>query len=297
MVLIHYKRNKNNQFIISMPASTPISSLRKELAEVNNLRIKLDKLIQSMQGLISHGPLRPESLRGLTQPETMEPAIENLPKEHLPWARVGTLDSNRELRPDETGYRTGVAPSVSISEKCMSQIAPFLDLLSPALADKRKTISKQQLEEAIDQIRGAMWIVYPGYNSLPPWETAVLILEDKANFSSQWPDCGWLSPEKCSVWWAKKELGVNKVLSDYIGKNEKTKIIVKITGTGKGAPMAEPPIDEETHKKMMSYYYKKQEQQKKLEENYENDYLNSPWANPNHLKNQMVNGGQGIRWK
>jgi len=48
-----------------------------------------------------------------------------------------------------------------------------------------------------------------------------------------------------------------KILRDYIGKNEKTKIIVKLTKSGTGAPAREPMIDEETHKKMLSYYYKK----------------------------------------
>jgi hypothetical protein len=297
MVLIHYKRNKTDQFIISMPASSQINLVREELVSINNLRIKLDKLIQSMKGLISHGPLKPEALRGLTQPETIEPAIETLPKDQLPWARPDKPGPNQEIRMDETGYRTGLAPSPSISEKCINQMTPFMDLLSPENANKRKTISKQELLDAIDKVRACLWIVYPGYHSLPPWETAVMILEDQVKFTSQWPDCGWLEAEKCALWWAKKELDVNKVLSSYIGKNEKTKIIVKISQKGKGAPLAEAPIDEETHKKMMAYYYKKQEQQKKLEQNYENDYLNSAWANPNNLKNQMVNGGRGIRWK
>jgi hypothetical protein len=40
-------------------------------------------------------------------------------------------------------------------------------------------------------------------------------------------------------------------LSDYFGKNEKQKFVVKITKKGGGAPVREPMIDEETHKKML----------------------------------------------
>ena len=297
MVLIHYKISKTDQFIISVPATTPLPKVREELTTINNLRIKLDKLLQSMKGLISHGPLKPEALRGLTQPETINPAIETLPKNQLPWARVTTPGPNREMRIDETGYRTGEAPLVKISEKCMEQMAPHHGLLSPVNADKRISLSKEQLLKAIEEVRASLWIIYPGFHSLPPWETAVRILEEKVEYSKEWPDCGWLHPEGVSLWWAKKELSMGKVLSDYIGKNEKTKIIVKVAQRGKGAPMAEPPIDEETHKKMMAYYYKKQEQQKKLAENYENDYMGSAWANPNRLKNDLVTGGRGIRWK
>ena len=49
----------------------------------------------------------------------------------------------------------------------------------------------------------------------------------------------------------------DKILYDYIGKNEKTKIVVKMNSKGQGAPMNEPLVDKETQKKMMAYYYKK----------------------------------------
>lgn len=63
--------------------------------------------------------------------------------------------------------------------------------------------------------------------------------------------------EETSLWWASKELLPNKKLSDYVGKNEKTKIIVKLTKKGAGQPGKEPLIDEPAYKKMMAYYYKK----------------------------------------
>lgn len=40
--------------------------------------------------------------------------------------------------------------------------------------------------------------------------------------------------EETSLWWASKELLPGKLLSDYVGKNEKTKIIVKLTKKGAG---------------------------------------------------------------
>ena len=297
MVLIHYKKSKNDQFIIESSAQSPVSELRKNLIFMNNLRIKLDKLIQSIEGLMSHGPLKPESLRGLTMPETIQPALELLPKEQIPFASTEVSNISQELRPDKTGYRTGVAPIRSISDQCMERVHKYIDLLNPQRADKRTPISEQEINEAVDMIRAAIMIVYPGYHSLPPWETTVLILEDKMNFIQQWPNCGWLEASQSAIWWAKKELTMEKKLCDYIGRNEKTKIIVKIEAVGKGGPLAEPPIDAETQKKMMAYYYKKQEEMKKLEENNENDYMNSAWANPNFLKNQMNNGGRNIRWK
>lgn len=66
------------------------------------------------------------------------------------------------------------------------------------------------------------------------------------------------------MWWAGKELNREKPLNSYTGKNEKTKIIVKLTRTGSGAPSREAPIDEETKTKMMAMYHKKQEELKKI---------------------------------
>jgi len=46
-----------------------------------------------------------------------------------------------------------------------------------------------------------------------------------------------------ALWWAGKELLRGKLLKDFSGKNEKTKIIVKLAKTGSGAPVREPAID------------------------------------------------------
>ena len=91
---------------------------------------------------------------------------------------------------------------------------------------------------------------------------------------------------------------MEKKLNDYsFGKNEKTKIICKFGEKGKGAPVREPMIDKETHSKMLGYYYKKQEEQKKLETDYQDEYLNSEWANPKGLKNSLYMGNKGIDFK
>lgn len=49
---------------------------------------------------------------------------------------------------------------------------------------------------------------------------------------------------------------------DFIGKNEKTKIIAKLQKKGQGPPAREPVFTEEEKKTMMAYAYKKQEQHK-----------------------------------
>lgn len=65
---------------------------------------------------------------------------------------------------------------------------------------------------------------------------------------------------------------------------------------GGGAPVKEAPIDEATHKEMLAFYHKKEQEAKKLQENDEDDYMNSPWANPNALK-YSLHGTNNITWK
>lgn len=61
------------------------------------------------------------------------------------------------------------------------------------------------------------------------------------------------------MWWANKQFNREKPLNFYTGKNEKTKIIVKLTKTGSGAPGRQPAIDEKTKTEMMAKFHKKQE--------------------------------------
>ncbi len=46
------------------------------------------------------------------------------------------------------------------------------------------------------------------------------------------------------MWWAGKELLRDKALNFYTGKNEKTKIVVKLTKSGSGAPVRETAVNE-----------------------------------------------------
>ena len=102
--------------------------------------------------------------------------------------------------------------------------------------------------------------------------------------------------ENASIWFSGKEMQSSKKLSDFIGKNEKTKVIIKIQKKGHGAPGREPVVSEEEQKKMMAYYYKKQEEWKKLSEQDDDSYLNSNWADNGALKRQFQ-GLNDIKWK
>ena len=82
-------------------------------------------------------------------------------------------------------------------------------------------------------------------------------------------------------------LAQGQLVSDRLGKNEKTKVIAKLTKSGGGPPAREPAVSEEERKAMMAHYFKKQEEMKKLSEQNEDDYLNSSWADTSNMKRNL----------
>lgn len=51
-------------------------------------------------------------------------------------------------------------------------------------------------------------------------------------------------------------------MKDYLGCNEKTKVVLKLTKTGSGPPAREPPLSEQDRKLLMAEAFKKQEELK-----------------------------------
>ncbi|KAG7271911.1 hypothetical protein CRUP_024561 [Coryphaenoides rupestris] len=87
-------------------------------------------------------------------------------------------------------------------------------------------VTMEMVQEALDQLRGAVAIVYP--MGLPPHDPIRMELEEKEELSGTQASLQVVSEAECQLWWAAKELLRDKKLHDYIGRNEKTKIVVKI---------------------------------------------------------------------
>lgn len=295
MVLLHFKIGEKNQFIIDLPSSTQITDVIKQGITVNNLRCKIDSLCMCIEELLKHGPLKTEETRGLKETEHLEE--ENLEEKYrskktpMP-PKVGT-----KFNEDKTNQRTGWILEDDITSKAMQAVTDAKEYISYLRAEKRKITSVEELNNHIQLMYGAVMICYPAYHGLGDWEPCKVIFEDKTDIlRKDEPNQDYFQFESTCIWYAGKELERPKLLSDYIGKNEKTKIIVKFTRKGSGAPVREPLIDKETHSKMLSYYYKKQEEQKKLEGESEDSYLDSQWADPKGMQKQLYMKGD-ISWK
>jgi len=287
MVLLHYKRSEHNQFVYETTVEATVKAVIADLVEMNNTRFKVDQMAVALEELARLGPLKPEDLRGLSDDVAKVSVDQGL-------AKAADIPKTDRYVEDSSHFRTGYVLAEEVCNMMMTTAVEAKQAISHELAKQRKVIEKATLLKQIDLIRGAVMIGYPGYHGLPEWEPVRLLLEGQ-EIENKSQDVE-LFDETASLWWAGKELAPSKFLKEYVGKNEKTKIVCKLQKSGSGAPVREPVVDEETQRKMMAFYHKKQEEMKKTEEDDEDAYMNSAWANPRGLKNQL-NGGGNIKWR
>jgi len=279
MVILDVKRSeKKNEFLYETTVKAPVKDLLRDLCDVHNLRLKVLRLALSCRELAKHGPIRPEETRGISND----------------LSNVSELDVNAygtPTNPDEHGYRTGCPPPPEVSDVLLRTSEEAEAAVSSALVQQKRNIDKQACQVHIDNLRGAVMIAYPAFHRLPVYDPVRAELEDREELDGHSELQDVLDWTQTNLWWAGKELRNDQTLGDYVGRNEKTKIVAKLAPKSSGAPIREPRVDENTHKAMLAHYYKKQEEQKKLQEDEDDSYLDSQWANPKSLKSQLMGCG------
>eukprot|EP00916_Digyalum_oweni_P006215 GHVL01010738.1.p1 GENE.GHVL01010738.1~~GHVL01010738.1.p1 ORF type:complete len:288 (+),score=46.85 GHVL01010738.1:60-923(+) len=276
MVLLHVKGlSDSNQFLYETSLTTKVSDLLDELTEIHNMRLKTLRLSDACKGLAAYGPLRPEEMRGLSSGV----------------AALSNLDVNSygvPTNPDPNAYRYGVPPPPEIAEvlkRCADESA---ESVSHKLVETKQVLTTESVEDSYNKMRGAVMIAYPAYHKLPTWDPAYLILEGKENLDGTTDSKDVMDPTSACLWWAGKQFRNDKYLSDYVGKNEKTKIICRLVPQSCGAPVREPRIDTDTHKAMLAFCHKKNQDEKELVHDNDDSYLDAVWANPRGLKEALV---------
>jgi len=285
MVILDVKRDeKKNEFLFETTVKSNVGDALRELCEVHNLRLKVLRLAMSCKELAKHGPLRPEETRGLSDEI----------------GKVSELDPNaygQPTNPDEHGYRTGCPPPPEVADVMHRTAEEAEAAVSVTLVAQKRCIDKKTCQMHIDNLRGAVMIAYPAYHRLPAYDPTRLELEGTEELDGHSELQNVLDAHGTNLWWAGKELRTDQTLEQYIGRNEKTKIVVKLAPRSAGAPVREPRIDEATHKAMMAHYYKKEEDNKKLQQDDDDSYLGSEWADPKSMKSALVGGGRPIQWR
>lgn len=284
MVLLHVKTaDDRNQFLFETTAKEKIKDIVKAVTSIHLTRLQALKVADAAEALATYGPLRPEETRGLTE-------------EVAKLSNLNVHPDGTPTNPDPHHYRTGVPPPKSVADVIIRTCKEVQEALSHKKVGMRESLTIGATKESLDLLKGALQIAYPAYHGLPSWEPARLILEGKeTNGGSEISES--ITPENACLWWTGKLLQQEESLSKYLGLNEKTKTIVRLQPNHAGPPVREPRMDAETHKAVIAYCHKKRQEDKALEEDDDDSYLYSAWANPKGLKNALTGLGGEIRWK
>ncbi|NP_001086851.1 cilia- and flagella-associated protein 298-A [Xenopus laevis] len=288
MVRLHVKKGDESQFLFDTSVTVPIEELVKQITAIYNGRLKIDRICSEMGELAEHGITMPPSMQGLADEQIEELKLKD------EWEERCVPSGGSVFKKDEIGRRNGHAPSDSMKKVLQKTMEEAKALISKKQAEANVCVTLEMVKEATDQLRGAVMIVYP--MGLPPHDPIRMEFENNEDLSGTHAGQLVIEEPESQLWWAGKELHRKQKLSDYVGKNEKTKIIVKIQKRGQGAPGREPVISQEEQKKLMMHYYRRQEEFKKLEEDEDISYLNAEWADSNSLKRQFQ-GVKDIKWK
>ncbi|XP_019952934.1 cilia- and flagella-associated protein 298 [Paralichthys olivaceus] len=287
MVQLHVKRAEDSQFLYSCTVDEQLDTVIRHITAIYNGRLKVERICSEIPELADHGVTLPPNMQGLTEEQIVELKLID------EWEEKCVPSGGPVLRRDEIGRRNGHAPNDKMKEVLMRTMEEAKALISKKQAQANVCVTMEMVKEALDQLRGAVMIVYP--MGLPPHDPIRMELEEREDLSGTQASLQVITENECQLWWAAKEMQRGKKLQDYIGKNEKTKLVVKIQKKGQGAPAREPLVTEEQQKQMMMHCYRRQEELKKLEEADDDSCLDSDWSDRQALKKQFQ-GLTNIKW-
>jgi hypothetical protein len=186
-----------------------------------------------LEDLAAKGPMKPEELRGLkdydeyvkNEDVTTITGLKKMPP------RVGIREVN-----DETNYRTGWVLGEEMTKMMLDLAMKSKMLIHKSQVDNKVCLTKKMMTEQLDLIRGLIMMAYPAYYGLGEWEPIKVIMENREEFDDKMDMSDDLWADKSSIWICGKELHPDKVFSEYFGKNEKSKYVVKVQKRGSGAP-------------------------------------------------------------
>lgn len=288
MVLLHIKRGMESQFLYETTTSQPIAELVSEIVKIYNGRLKINRIASEMEELAKHGPMFPPDILGLLEEQVAELKLQD------EWADKVIPSGGWEYNRDPVGRRNGRMPQANMQS-----------ILTKAVKDAQVMVAKQTVtdgipmtfkivQESLGILKGAVSIVYP--MQLPPHDIIQMEFTNTEDLSGTQAARDVIEPVKGQLWFAGRQFIDDKRLSDYLGKNEKSKLIVKLVKCGEGAPGREPIFNEATQKQIMLQQYQRQEELKQLDGDEDDSYLDSKWANSSNLK-QKLHGMENIGFR
>lgn len=288
MVILQVKRGDENLFLFETGVNENTNDVIRDITAVYNGRLKIERICMEMEELASHGTLLPPEMMGLTDEQVEELKLKDI------WAEKCIPSGGFIFNKDPIGRRNGQQPKEKMQEVLRNSIKDARALIDKKLVLGKTALTLKTISDALNLLKGAVTIVYP--MQLPPHDTIRMEFSNTEDLTGTQASKEVIEPSKAQLWFAGRLILNDKKLSDFIGRHDKTKVVVKLNRHGEGPPSREPVITDEIRKRMMADAYRRQEELKKLELDEDDHYLNSNWADGGSMKRQ-VHGLENVRFR
>ncbi|XP_057318648.1 cilia- and flagella-associated protein 298 isoform X3 [Microplitis mediator] len=288
MVRLHVKKGDESQFLYDTTVDTLVDDVIQEITVIYNGRLKINRIAYEIEELAKHGTMLPSNMMGLTDEQVVELKLKD------EWADKCSPMGGWTFNKDVIGRRNGRQPNERMQEILRKAVKDSQAMITKKLVADDKLMSLKIVNEALDELRGAVMIVYP--MGLPPHDVIRKEFENTEDLTGTQASLEVMDVQMTQLWFSGKEMIRGKKLKDYLGANEKTKIVVKLQKRGSGKPAREPLMNDDQRREFMMHAYRRQEEIKKLEQDDDDEYLNSSWADSGSLKRHFQ-GLNNISWK
>ncbi|KAH8305000.1 hypothetical protein KR059_001108 [Drosophila kikkawai] len=288
MVLLQVKRGDETLFLFETSINEQTDVVIRDLVAIHNGQLKIQRVCMEIEELAEHGTMLPSEMMGLNEDQIEELKLKDA------WADKCIPSGGFTFNKDPLLRRNGQQPSEAMQKVLAGAITDAKAMIDRKLAKSSKYLTLKTIEEAINLLRGAVTIVYP--MQLPPHDTIRMEFTNTEDLTGTQASKEVIEPSKAQLWFAGRQILTGKLLKDYLGNNDKTKILVKLNKLGEGPPAREPVISEPIRRQMMAEAFRRQEELKKLEQDDDDEYLNSSWADSGSLKRQ-AHGLENVRFR
>ncbi|CAH0393975.1 unnamed protein product [Bemisia tabaci] len=254
MVILHVKKDDESQFLYETKVSESIDAVTTDIAFIYNGRLKISRICSEMEELAKHGTFYPPEILGLLEEQVAELKLTD------EWGEKCSPSGGWKLNKDPIGRRNGRQPVEEMQQVLLNTVEEAKAMVSKKLVSGNKCLTLGTVQEAIRLLGGACSIVYP--MGLPPHDPIREELENREQLEGTQASREVMEVAVARLWFSGRELNREKLLRDYVGPNDKSKLIVKLARLGQGAPAREPVVTEEVKRRMMADAFRRQEQLK-----------------------------------
>ncbi|XP_073980871.1 cilia- and flagella-associated protein 298 isoform X3 [Rhodnius prolixus] len=254
MVILNVKVGTETEFLYNTSVDADTDSVISDIVLLYNGQLKIGRICIEIEQLAKYGTMLPPEMVGLNEDQVKELGLKD------EWGAVCEPMGGSTFNEDVYFRRNGKQPSEHMQGVLTKTVEEAKAVVSRKKAKAGVCLTQKDVQEALDMLRGATMIVYP--MNLPPHDPIRMEFENKENLEGTQASKEVLDPVLARLWFSGKEIPRGKKLRDVIGRNEKTKITVKLTNAACGPPGREPIFTEEERKAMMLDAYRRQEELK-----------------------------------